>query len=116
MGKRLTPRARSLRRRMTDAEILLWSRLRAGQLDGRSFTKQFPIGDAVADFACRSAKLAIELDGGQHAMAAEADAFRTRLIEAHGYKVIRYWNNDVIENLDGVLEDILRHLRIASNE
>ena len=116
MGKRLTPRAQSLRRRMTDAEVLLWSRLRAGQLDGRSFTKQFPIGEAVADFACRSAKLVVELDGGQHAMATEDDAARTRLIEAHGYRVIRYWNSDVMENLDGVLEDILRNLRIASNE
>ena len=101
---------------MTDAEILLWSRLRAGQLGGRSFTKQFPIGEAVADFACRSAKLVVELDGGQHATATAADAARTRLIEAHGYRVIRYWNGDVMGNLDGVLEDILRHLRIAANE
>ena len=116
MGKRLTPRARSLRRRMTDAELLLWSGLRAGQLEGRSFTKQFPIGNAVADFACRSAKLVVELDGGQHATASEVDEARTQLIEAHGYRVIRYWNSDVIENLDGVLEDILSHLRIASNE
>jgi very-short-patch-repair endonuclease len=116
MGKRLTPRARALRRRMTDAEILLWSRLRAGQLDGRSFTKQFPIGDAVADFACRSAKLVVELDGGQHDREAKADVERTRIIEAHGYCVIRYWNNEVMENLDGVLQDIAKHLRIASNE
>ena len=116
MGKRLTPRARALRRRMTDAEMLLWSRLRRAQLEGRSFTKQCPIGDAVADFACRSAKLVVELDGGQHDVERIADAERTRLIEAHGYRVIRYWNSDVMENLDGVLEDILRHLRIASNE
>jgi len=115
VGKRLTPRARALRRRMTNAEILLWSRLRAGQLDRRSFTKQFPIGEAVVDFACRSAKLVIELDGGQHAAASEADAERTRVIEAHGYRVIRYWNGDVIQNLDGVLQDIGRHLQIASN-
>ena len=115
MGKRLTPRARMLRRRMTDAEALLWSCLRAGQLEGRSFTKQFPIGDAVADFACRSAKLVVELDGGQHDIEREADAERTRLIEAHGYKLIRYWNSEVMENLDGVLQDIAKHLRIASN-
>lgn len=80
---------------------------------GHSFTKQFPIGKAVADFACRSAKLVVELDGGQHAASAEEDAERTRMIEAHGYTVIRYWNSEVIENLDGVLEDIFRHLRIA---
>jgi very-short-patch-repair endonuclease len=116
VGKRLTPRARALRRRMTDAEMRLWSRLRAGQLAGRSFTKQFPIGMAVADFACRSAKLVVELDGGQHDVEREADAERTRIIEAHGYKVVRYWNSDVMGNLDGVLQDIAMHLRIASNE
>jgi BirA family biotin operon repressor/biotin-[acetyl-CoA-carboxylase] ligase len=64
--KRLTPIARRLRRDMTDAEILLWSRLRGQQL-GAKFTKQFPIGNAVADFACRSARLVVEIDGGQHA-------------------------------------------------
>ena len=69
----------------------------------------------MADFACRSAKLIIELDGGQHAAATEKDVERTRMIEAHGYKVIRYWNNDVMDNLDGVLEDILRHLDTATN-
>jgi very-short-patch-repair endonuclease len=113
--KRLTPIARKLRRDMTDAERRLWSRLRASQLDGRKFVTQFPIGDAVADFACRSARLVVELDGGQHAEAAEADAERTRLIEAHGYTVIRFWNSDVMGNLDGVLEAILQHLRIAGN-
>ncbi len=113
--KRLTPIARKLRRQMTETESLLWSRLRGGQL-GAKFVSQFPIGDAVADFACRSAKLVIELDGGQHALAAEADADRTQLIEAHGYTVIRFWNSDVIDNLDGVLEAILQNLRIARNE
>ncbi len=100
---------------MTDAERRLWSRLRAGQLDGRKFVTQFPIGDAVADFACRSARLVVELDGGQHSEATQADAERTRLIEAHGYTVIRFWNSDVMDSLDGVLETILQHLRIAGN-
>jgi len=99
---------------MTDAERLLWARLRRGAL-GHMFTCQFPIGKAVVDFACRGAKLAIELDGGQHALAEEADAERTRMIEAHGYQVIRYWNSDVMSNLDGVVEEILRHLRIATD-
>jgi len=99
---------------MTDAERLLWSRLRGQQL-GAKFVTQFPIGDAVADFACRSAKLVIELDGGQHASAPEADAERTRLIELHGYRVLRFWNNDVMSNLDGVLGTILRELDIARN-
>jgi len=112
--RRLTRVARQLRRQPTDAENLLWSRLRRGQL-GRRFTRQFPIGNAVVDFACRSARLVVELDGGQHDLAAAADAERTRMIEAHGYSVLRYWNSDVMGNLDGVLEDILRQLRIASN-
>ena len=107
--------AQRLRREKTDAETRLWSRLRRGQLEGCPFTTQFQIGGRVADFACRSARLIVELDGGQHDAAAEADAERTRLIEAHGYKVIRYWNSEVMENLDGVLADILRHLRIARN-
>ena len=99
---------------MTDAERLLWSRIRGEQL-GRKFVTQFQIGNAVADFACRRAKLVVELDGGQHAHATEADVERTRIIEAHGYKVIRFWNSDVMENLDGVLEAIIQELDIASN-
>jgi BirA family biotin operon repressor/biotin-[acetyl-CoA-carboxylase] ligase len=111
--KKLTPIARKLRREMTDAERLLWSRIRGEQL-GRKFVSQFPIGGAIADFACRRARLVIEVDGGQHALAAEADAERTRIIEAHGYKVIRFWNSDVMENLHRVLETILQELGIAS--
>jgi BirA family biotin operon repressor/biotin-[acetyl-CoA-carboxylase] ligase len=98
---------------MTDVERLLWSGLRGRHLSGRKFAAQFPIGHAVADFACRSAKLVVELDGGQHADTVEADAERTRIIEAHGYRVIRFWNSDVTENLDGVLETILHELHVA---
>ena len=76
-AKYLTPVARKLRRSRTDAEALLWSRLRAQQL-GHKFVRQFPIGPHVADFACRSAKLIVELDGGQHGNAVEADAARTQ--------------------------------------
>ena len=77
--KRLTRVAQRLRREKTDAETLLWSRLRRGQLDGCRFTTQFQIGGKVADFACRSARLVVELDGGQHAEAIEADEERTRI-------------------------------------
>ncbi|HEX5184612.1 MAG TPA: endonuclease domain-containing protein [Allosphingosinicella sp.] len=112
--KKLTPVARKLRRNMTDVERLLWSRLRGRQLEGHKFVAQFQIGDAIADFACRSAKPVVELDGGQHAGQIEADAERTRIIEAHGYRVIRFWNNDVTSNLDGVLETIVHELGIAS--
>jgi very-short-patch-repair endonuclease len=114
VGKRLTPIARRLRAHGTDAERLLWGRLRGSQLDNFKFVRQFPIGNAVTDFACRSARVAIELDGGQHADS-RADADRTRSIEAFGYIVIRFWNNEVIENLDGVLQTILAELDLATS-
>ncbi|MBN8483501.1 MAG: endonuclease domain-containing protein [Sphingomonadales bacterium] len=113
-GKRLTGVARKLRRDMTDAERRLWLHLRASQLDGIKFTRQFPIGDFIVDFACRSARLAIELDGGQHAEN-PADEARTAIIEAYGWRVIRFWNNDVLQNTDGALTAILEELKIARN-
>lgn len=108
----MTPIARSLRRKSTDVEARVWARLRNRQIEGAKFVRQLPIGPYVADFVCRAARLAIELDGGQHADSA-ADAERTRVIEAYGYVVLRFWNNDVVENLDGVLEEIRRTLRLA---
>ena len=91
----------------------MWAHLRGGHL-GVRFTREFPIGNFVADLVCRSAKLVIELDGGQHADSA-ADEARTREIEAHGYTVIRFWNNDVLSNTEGVLMRIAEHLAIARN-
>jgi len=111
--KRLTPVARKLRADPTEAEKRLWSRLRSRQL-GVKFTRQFPIGKFVVDFACRSLRLAIELDGGQHAENA-ADEARTRVIEAHGYRVIRFWNNEVLANTDGVILRIGEELALAAN-
>ena len=98
--KPLTPVARKLRRTSTEAR--LWPHLRARQLDGVKFTRQFVIGPHIADFASRNLHLAIEIDGGQHDGA--SDAPRTRLIEAHGYRILRFWNNDVLANTEGVLE------------
>ena len=112
-GKRIAPIARKLRREPTEAEIRLWSRLRGKQL-GVQFTREFGIGGFVADLACRSVKLAIELDGGQHAEST-TDPERTRIIEAHGYIVIRFWNNDVLSNTDGVLLQIAEALAAARN-
>ena len=112
--KRLTGVARKLRNDMTDAERRLWSHLRASQLDGARFIRQLPIGDFVVDFACRSAWIAVELDGGQHADSPTDDA-RTQIIEAHGYRVIRFWNNDVLQNTDGVLTAIVEELNLARN-
>ena len=86
--KRLTFAAQRLRRDMTDAERRLWSHLRAKQM-GVQFTRQYSIGNAIADFACRRLKLVIEVDGGQHSDSLTDEA-RTREIEAHGYHVIRF--------------------------
>ncbi|MDQ0509510.1 endonuclease domain-containing protein [Ancylobacter amanitiformis] len=102
-------RARQLRRNQTDVEKLLWSRLRDRQLDGWKFRRQEPIDRFTVDFLCADAKLVIELDGGQHSV--ETDAERSRMIEASGYLVIRFWNNDVNDNIEGVLARILEILR-----
>lgn len=113
--KRLTPIARKLRRPPTDAEIRLWHYLRSSQIDGAKFTRQFPIDNFIADFAERTLRTAIELDGGQHATS-NTDAERTEVIELYGYRVIRYWNNDVLQNTEGVIEDIRRMIAIARNQ
>jgi very-short-patch-repair endonuclease len=96
---------RRLRRDATDAERLLWRELRNRRLGGLKFRRQASIGNAVPDFFCAEKRLVIEVDGGQHSD--EKDAARTAKLEAAGCRVIRFWNNDVIENLDGVLERIL---------
>ncbi|GAO38646.1 hypothetical protein SCH01S_16_01650 [Sphingomonas changbaiensis NBRC 104936] len=111
--KRLTPVARKLRANRTDAEERLWYYLRGRRLEGEKFVFQFQIDNYVADFACRTARLAIELDGGQHTP--ERDAARTAVIENYGYRVIRFWNNDVLENTAGVLDAIRRELLLARN-
>ena len=109
--KRLTPLARELRRNQTEAEKRLWYRLRNRQLGNAKFVRQEQIGPHIADFACRKARLAIELDGGQHS--AEADSPRAEVTESFGYRVIRFWNHDVLANTDGVLEAIRQELLLA---
>ena len=95
---------------MTDAEAKLWSRLRGGRLLGTKFRRQVPIGSCIADFCCRNPKLVIEVDGGQHAEHAAQDAARTRMIVQHGYTVLRFWNDEVLKNTEGVLEAIAREV------
>ncbi len=104
--------SRKLRRGATEAETRLWQALRSRQLLGFKFRRQAPIGAYVADFLCEHARLIIEVDGGQHADN-PADAARTAVLEAAGYSVLRFWNNDVLENIDGVLEEIARTLRLS---
>ncbi len=96
-----------MRAQPTDAERVLWQRLRHDvQLAGSHFRRQALIGRFIVDFVSRRAKLVIELDGGQHDQQRAADTTRTRKIEASGYRVLRFWNNDVLGNLDGVLHEI----------
>jgi very-short-patch-repair endonuclease len=99
------PRARALRRDSTEAEKKLWQHLRQPPFKQNHFRRQAPIGPYFADFASHQAKIVIELDGGQHSDNA-ADEVRTRYLEAHGYRVLRFWNNDVGENISGVLATI----------
>lgn len=103
-------RARRLRNQSTDAERLLWRHLRRRQLNGFRFRRQVPIGEYVADFACLDAKLVIELDGGQHQEQVSRDAYRDSRINDSGYRVVRFWNNQVFEETTAVLEVILREL------
>lgn len=98
------------RRRCKRSAGRLWSRLRRKQLKGFRFRRQHPFGPYVVDFFCAEAKLIVEVDGGQHADEGEA---RTRWLDARGYRVIRFWNNDVLANTDGVLRMILDALRAA---
>ncbi|MDR3499005.1 MAG: endonuclease domain-containing protein [Parvibaculum sp.] len=99
--------ARSLRRNQTDAERRLWSRLRNRGLSGFKFKRQIPIGPYIVDFLCEEAMLVVELDGGQHDERADRDALRTRYLEAQGYRVIRFWNNEALANTEGMLAMIL---------
>ncbi len=105
--------ARALRKNQTEAEKTLWRRLRDKQVEGFRFRRQVPIGPYIADFGCHSEKLIVEVDGGQHAENEEYDGARAALMEKEGYRILRFWNNEVFENLDGVLERILETLRIV---
>ena len=95
-------RAHRLRRDMTDAERRLWRGLREA-LPDLHWRKQVPIGSYIVDFCSHRARLIIEVDGGQHSVDADRDAARTRFLESEGYRVIRFWNNEVLGNSDGVI-------------
>jgi very-short-patch-repair endonuclease len=107
---RPTARSRELRNNATPAERKLWTALSARKVAGVRFNRQCPIGPFICDFVSRSAKLVVEVDGGQHDWNSQADAARTRYIEAQGYRVIRFWNHDVLERLGGVVSEIERAL------
>jgi very-short-patch-repair endonuclease len=102
---------RCLRREQTEAESLLWQHLRGKRLKGAKFRRQHAIGGHIVDFCCLRHGLVIEVDGGQHTEETEKDAARTARLEAQGFKVIRFWNDDVLRNLEGVLASIAESLQ-----
>ena len=108
-----TDRARALRDRATSAEDWLWSRLRGRRLQGLKFVRQAPVGAYFVDFLCREHRVVVEVDGATHGTAAEIlrDRERTAFLEREGYRVFRAHNEEVYENLDGVLESLLAFVR-----
>jgi ATP-dependent helicase HrpA/adenine-specific DNA-methyltransferase len=108
---------RRLRRRQSDAEEKLWLNLRNRQLNGLKFRRQQSLGNYIVDFISFDVKLIIEVDGGQHneTVTTEKDEQRTKWLEGKGYQVIRFWNNDVLENVEGVLTKIKEILEIRSH-
>ena len=103
-------KARTLRLNPTEAEVRLWRAISGRKVAGIRFNRQVPIGPFICDFVSRSARLIIEVDGGQHAVDVDKDTSRTRFLELEGYRVIRFWNTDVLENLAGVIAEIERVL------
>jgi very-short-patch-repair endonuclease len=103
-------RARRLRSNPTNAELRLWQNIRKKQLSGYRFRRQVPLGPYVADFVCIERSLVVEVDGGQHSWREAQDLRRTAWLEAHGWRVVRFWNNEVMENLIGVLERLMIEL------
>jgi very-short-patch-repair endonuclease len=105
-----TSRSRALRRSATDADRKLWHRIRARQLSGHKFRRQVWIGPYIVDFICFEQLVIIEVDGGHHANSASNDAARTAWLNSQGYRVLRFWNNEVLQNIDGVLSRLLSEL------
>jgi very-short-patch-repair endonuclease len=106
-----TGKARQLRQDSTRAELRLWQRLRSRSLGGYKFVRQEPIGPYVVDFVCRKHRLIVELDGGQHADS-KRDEIRDKWLADQGYRVLRFWNNDVFANMEGVWETIATSLSV----
>jgi very-short-patch-repair endonuclease len=103
-------RARAMRKDATKAENLLWQALRRNQLEGLTFRRQYPLDGYILDFVCFEARLIIEVDGGQHSESVP-DAVRDKHFEKQGFKTLRFWNDEVVKNLDGVCLTILHEAR-----
>jgi very-short-patch-repair endonuclease len=100
--------AKSLRKRQSEAEKCLWWHLRSKQIDGLKFRRQEPIGPFIADFVCFEKRLVVELDGGQHAVEQEKDRVREDWFNKEGFQILRFWNTEVLQNIDGVVAVIRR--------
>ena len=109
-------RARELRRRMTQAERLLWHHLRARRFFGYKFRRQVPIGPYIVDLMCMDARLVIEVDGGQHACSRSQDEERDAFLAAEGFRTVRFWNNEVLGNIEGVLAHLSNFLDAFADE
>jgi very-short-patch-repair endonuclease len=107
---KLSINARNLRKRQTRAEERLWRNLRARQLGSAKFRRQVPIGNYIVDFISFEKKIVIELDGGQHAATTTRDAARDSWLKGRGYSVLRFWDNDVFRNMEGILEVIRKNV------
>jgi adenine-specific DNA-methyltransferase len=107
-------KARTLRQQMTDAERILWHRLRRRGLSGYKFRRQQPIGPYIVDFVCLSQRLVVEVDGGQHTESIADDRARSQWLQTKGYRVIRFWNHEVLTETDQVLESILEALTVSN--
>ena len=116
VSKELTARARRMRHSATDAEQLLWHRLRDRQLGGFKFRRQLPIPPYIVDFVCLGRRLIVEIDGGQRADRRRYDDKRTRSLEEKGYRVVRFWNHDVLLQTEAVLEAILEALAVRAGK
>ena len=104
-------RARTLRQNMTEVERRLWQILRSHQINGYRFRRQVPIGWYIADFAYHEARLIVEIDGGRHDRSSPRETERSEFLQSEGYRVLRFWNNEVRENLDGLQQRIVDELR-----
>ena len=111
MKEQLIKFAKSMRRQPTNAEALIWAALRGARMQGFKFKRQQPIGPYIVDFVCFEYGLIIEIDGGQHAEDVSADQHRSNWLQSQGFRILRFWNNEVIERRDDVLESIIRALR-----
>ena len=114
MKPNLIETTRVLRRRSTDAERFLWRHLRGGQLNGYKFRRQEQVGTFIVDFVCFEKRLIVEADGGHHATQRDKDEERTAWLKSRGFRVLRFWNNEILTNSEGVMERIREYLDFPS--